>query len=363
MKIFLTFILITVMNNSFSQDQVEDYANVTNIDPIETEKSTILLVPKAETIPELVAPTIKAKKKSARWRYATDVIAFPNTGELAVGLDIYSRFTSYKVKTLIAQAEVAETEIQNSGLNFQIYYAFNNYIAAGVSVEDGTSKRTVKYGVGSTESGKVVEYNSSGSSDPNLYLIYHLSDSARNKFDINLELEYSPMLGESVDSTLEDDGNHKKGGDTAGVSFIFGKNKQTFSWGVGVSYFYVGAAESRTEKSDEVTRVESFGVVGVEGRFQWGLGHHLSIDLNVGVGYAGEYYVISSEGNISTYDSRSLFSLSTGMNFKMVNNILLTVKLKSTGTSSTMVSRGTNSDLTIDDRTSGTLEVGIIKQF
>jgi hypothetical protein len=343
----IIFLLITLFSlNSFSQ-VLPDGGQVDNSEGFNSPS---------------VLPSV-GSQQSDYVHKATDLILFPNEKEVIASIEYFSTSVEYRWDYL--SQEYSSTKVESTGLNYTAGYAFDEFWALGVTVEQLlTSKQKVTFGPATTSDGETSEYESEGFDDPSFLLVYRAMDVSRNRYDMNLTLKLSPKIQEAKGSTTNKKGNNAKGGTDHGIGVQWGRRDIGFSWAVGLDLDTYGEAKSKSAgSSGDVTTVDSYGTFSATGSFQWVVSPSVSLDLNLSLGSTGEIDVKYDDGSTLNYESASAFGIGGKANIKLQEKLYLTFDVMSVAIGDREVTDETGTTVTDTERGLGRFKVGLISQF
>ena len=238
----------------------------------------------------------------------------------------FSSNTEYKWTYL--SKDYSNTEIESSGLDYVAAYAFNDYWGIAVTAEQVISKKSkVTYGPATNINGQSFEYKSNGFEDPIFSLAYRAMDISRDRYDMNLSLDFSPELQDAIDGTTSKKGNVAKGGTNVGAEVQWGRRSPTFSWAVGLELSNYGEAKSKDVEDGDITTVSSHSTFGASGMFQWIVSPKVALDLSLSLGNTGEYDVKYANGSRLNYESATIFGIGGTANITLQDKLYLTFGL------------------------------------
>jgi len=292
-------------------------------------------------------------------RKAIDLIAFPNAREVIAGVKYFLSSTEYKLKDQSQNYSNTETEIEYSGFDFEVAYAFDDYL--GLSIE---AKHVISSKTKITNGPETIEYKSSGIGDPVFSAVYRAMDISRDRYDMNLSLHVSPKMQDvKEDATTGQQVNNAKGRTDIGVEVEWGRRVPTFSWSVGLKLDNSGKAEFKDSESGDITTIDSYGTFGVSSKLQWAISPKVAIDLNLTIENMGDFDFKYADGSTLNYDNAAMYAVGGTVKVTLQDKNYLTFDLMGVAVSDRNVTDEENVTLIVTERREGIFTVGIITQF
>ena len=290
------------------------------------------------------------------------MIGFPAKGKNILGIGYFSQNSGSE--WLYQSRNYQETDVKESGIRIVSANAFSDSWAASISAEEAFSSTTkITYGPATTINGTSVEYKSSGFSDPEFGIIHRLMDISRDRYDMNISINYSPKLQNAKDASVDKKGNNARGGSTLETSLQWGRRGKDFSWAVGFSLERNGETESKDVEDGDTTKVTSHSTLSASGAFQWQLSPKVSLDLSLLLGSTGEFDVKYEDGSYLSYKSAASTTLGGSANILLKNEIYLVVGLAGSKIGDRNVSDENGDVLNNTEHSAGTFNIGVVAQF
>ena len=310
----------------------------------------------------LISTCLSSYAEDTSDRKVTDLILFPNQGEIFTSLNIYSLTSEYEWIYLSSNFLKSENEI--TGTEISAMYSFTDQWAATISLDYVTSDKTkATYGPATTISGTTSEYESDGLKDPNFSITYRAMDTQDDGYDLNLSIKISPKLQDAKGSTTKTDGNVAKGATNSSVAIEWGKRNGYFSWATSLALTSNGEAESKDVDDGDITKVDSHGTFSISGKFQWQLTERLNLSTGLDISNTGDYRVSYSDGDYFDYESASILSLTIGTDIKLTESLYLNIDLLGAAVGDRTVTDEDNLSVTDTERKIGQFKIGLLAQF